>query len=62
MRVYKCSCGWSYVLTKREVFGPIFEDNDATNARIMTREIFAEGYADCQTGLEKHDHPERKAP
>jgi hypothetical protein len=48
MRVYKCQCGWSFVLTDAEVFGPIFDELDASCARVMSRAEFVDGYADCQ--------------
>lgn len=54
MKLFKCTCGWSYIVGKRKVYGPIFGPpttaiavRDASCAHMMTRDEFKGGYGDC---------------
>lgn len=48
MTVYTCpGCKWVFVIGEGQVFGPIFENNDACAARLMPLEEFELGYSDC---------------
>ena len=51
MEVFTCECGWTWVVGKKKVFGPIYEDNQAHNAVMQSREIWQEGYS-CSTSYE----------
>lgn len=54
MRMYECRCGWSYVVGKKRVYGPIYRTgigdfpNDlAPSQRMMTRKEWKDRYGDC---------------
>jgi hypothetical protein len=61
MKLFTCCCGWSFVVRKKRVFGPMYElgslghfsgPNGCHHAgRMMTREEFADEYADCAAEL-----------
>jgi hypothetical protein len=46
MKLWTCQCRWRYVITKRNVYGPIIPDMDT--ARIMSRKEWKEQYGDCE--------------
>ena len=54
MRLFRCCCGWSFVIGKKQVYGAIYRmsigtypDALANTQRMMTREAFEENYSDC---------------
>lgn len=47
MRLYKCQCGFAYVIGKRHVFGPIWPNGNAIAARMMRVEQWEDNYGDC---------------
>ena len=57
MKLFTCCCTWSFVTGKKQVFGPIYNvdlpghftgPNGCMHVgRMMTREEFADDYADC---------------
>lgn len=47
MKLFTCHCKWQFLIGKKKVFGPIFEDRSADSARIMPYEEFKDGYGDC---------------
>lgn len=47
MKQFKCVCGWSFVIGKHEVYGPIFEDGSTAQARTMPFGEFECEYGDC---------------
>lgn len=53
MRVFKCRCNWTWIIGKKRVYGPIFEDNDAGCARLRAVEDWREEYADCAAHLDR---------
>lgn len=58
LELFTCTCDWVYVVGRREVFGPMFRNSaeDASRGwhvgRMMTREQWADEYADCAYRLE----------
>jgi len=54
VKLFTCCCGWSYVVGKKRVYGPIYSMGIGTYPsglspcqRMMTREAFEDQYADC---------------
>jgi hypothetical protein len=66
MELFKCCCGWSYVIGRKRVYGAIypmgigdFPGALANTQRMMTRVEFADWYSDCAAcygGRHKHRH------
>ena len=64
MKLFKCCCGWSYAIGKKQVYGAIyamgigeFPNALANTQRMMTREEFTDWYADCAACYEgEHRH------
>lgn len=64
MRYFTCCCDWSYVIGKKKVYGPIwpigigtYPDALSNSQRIMSHEMFKEGYSDCSacaSGSHRH--------
>lgn len=47
MKVWTCRCEWTWVIGKNKVFGPIFEDNTASTARLQPRKLWQDLNSDC---------------
>jgi len=54
MRLFKCCCGWSFVIGRKHVYGAIypmgigdFPGALASTQHMMTRAEFEDMYADC---------------
>jgi hypothetical protein len=52
VKLFTCTCEWVFVVGRKRVFGPMFPGPGEHNAywhvgRMMTREQFADEYADC---------------
>jgi hypothetical protein len=73
MRLFRCCCGWSYVIGRKKVYGPIYPMGIGTypgalanTQRMMTREQFAENYADCDACASRqhgnHGHTQDTGP
>ena len=64
MKYFTCCCAWSYVIGKHHVYGAIwpmgigtYPDALSNSQRMMTREQFADLYADCWACWKgKHQH------
>lgn len=64
MKLFRCCCGWSYVIGKKKVYGPIYKMGIGTyptalsnTQRMMTREQFEDENSDCAACLEgNHRH------
>lgn len=64
MKPFMCCCGWSYVIGKKRVYGPIYEMGIgdfpkalSNTQRLMNRAAFEDQYADCAAcyaGAHKH--------
>jgi len=64
MKLFPCCCGWSFVIGKKNVYGPIypagigeFPDLLANTQHVMTRAAFRDEYAECaacQRGRHHH--------
>ena len=61
MKLFKCCCGWSYVIGRKRVYGAIypmgigdFPSALSSTQRMMTRAEFADNYADCAACLDGH--------
>jgi len=64
MRLFRCCCGWSYVIGKKQVYGPIYPVGIgaypgalASTQRMMTRAEFEDWEPDCAacaSGNHKH--------
>jgi hypothetical protein len=67
MELFRCCCGWSYVIGRKQVYGAIyragigdFPDQLANTQRMMTRAEFEDWYSDCAAcyrGHHKHQRP-----
>jgi hypothetical protein len=67
MNLFRCCCGWAYVIGRKQVYGAIypvgigdFPDALANTQRMMSREDFGDWYADCAAcydGRHKHKRP-----
>lgn len=65
MRLFRCCCGWSWLVGKKRVYGAIyragigeFPELLANTQRLISREQWADEYADCAACLAgKHNHP-----
>lgn len=53
MKEFMCHCKWTFIVGKKYVYGPIFEDKSAQAARLMPREEFDDGYGDCAYDYQK---------
>ena len=63
MKLFQCCCGWSYVIGKRNVYGAIYPAGIgefpgllADTQRMMTRETWADWYADCEACYSGEHH------
>ena len=63
MRLFRCCCGWSYVIGREKVYGAIYEMGIgdfpgalAPTQRMMTRAVFEDWYADCAACYEGQHH------
>ena len=64
MRLFRCCCGWSYVIGRKNVYGAIrqmgigdFPRALAPTQKLMTRAAFEAYYGDCAAcheGLHHH--------
>lgn len=47
MKVFTCRCKYTYIVGKKNVYGPITPNKSADAARLMTHKTWKEQYADC---------------
>ena len=66
MTLFRCCCGWSYVVGRRKVYGAIwpmgigdFPDALSNSQRMMSREEWADQYGDCFACFAGHHHHAR---
>jgi hypothetical protein len=60
MKLFKCDCGYQYIVGDEDVFGPIIAVCESSGkesttkfhlGRMMSREDFDEDYSDCARNL-----------
>jgi hypothetical protein len=64
VKLFRCCCGWSYVIGRKKVYGAIWPMGVGSlpgalspTQRMMTRAEFQDWYADCAACHEgKHHH------
>lgn len=70
MRLFRCCCRWSFVIGRKQVYGPIYPIGIGTFPRALsntqtmrTRDEWADSYADCAACYDgKHHHPSDPGP
>ncbi len=72
MKLWRCSCKWSYVIGRKNVYGPIwpmgigdFPDALSNTQQMMTRAQWEDEYSDCAAryaGECQHHDRDRSRP